>query len=395
MGVSVNAVRGVADGPLAVVLSGGGARAAYQVGVLAAIAESFPELPVPIVTGVSAGAINAVYLAGHAGPFRQAVDGLRAEWQQLTPDRVYSVPTFRFGRSLIRWTLDMLFRRRTGPPALRGVMDMDPLREFLRECVKFDAIQRNIEQESLRAIALSATCYGTGQTVTFVQGAGDVPTWQRHMRVAVRTPLTIDHLMASVAIPIIFPAVRVGDAFYGDGSVRQTAPLAPAIHLGARRVLAIAMRTGRASETCSVEEQREYPVAAEVLGTLLHSVFLDSLDADAERLLRINQLLEQVPSDARPTGNQLKPVGLRLVRPSRDVGALARSYAPRLPRLVRLLLRSLGGERARASDFLSYMMFQPEYTKVLMELGYEDTRAHWGELESFLAGTRQGVKGEE
>jgi NTE family protein len=373
------------DGPLALVLSGGGARAAYQVGALRAIAELFPELEIPILTGVSAGAINTVYLAAHPGPLADAVRGLEVEWGGLTPNRVYQVRPLNLGRSMVRWVLDMVLRRQKGPPAVRGLMDLDPLRRFLLRCVSFGGIQRNIEAGRLRAVALSATCYDTGQTVTFLEGHETVPTWQRHMRVAVRTRIAPEHLLASAAIPIVFPAIRIGRGYYGDGSVRQTAPLAPAIHLGARRIIAVAMRGGD-DRSVPPEDSgavgRDYPVAAEVFGMLLHSVFLDTLDADAERLEIVNELLAACTREEPPT--VLRPVDLLLLRPSRDLGALARGHQMELPRLVQLLVSSVGGERARSPDFLSYLMFQPGYARLLMELGYEDTRGRAGEIEGFL-----------
>lgn len=369
-------------GGLALVFSGGGARAAYQIGVMQAVAELAPQLEAPILTGVSAGAINTLYLAGHPGPFRVAVENLRGEWLRLTPDRVYTVRPVSLGRSLARWGVNLLLRRRNEAPTLHGIMHMTPLRGFLDECMHFEGIRGNLENGRLRAVALSATCYGNGHTVTFIQSAEDVPLWQRHRRLAVRATLTLDHIMASAAIPIAFPAVRIGDGYYGDGSVRQAAPLAPAIHLGARKILAVAMRAEQQPESCLVEAPQEYPSTAQVLGLLLHSVFLDSLDADAERLIRINRLLNRLP---RGTGDEkLRPVELMVIRPSRDLGDLAQGLVPKLPFLVRSALRSIGGEQARAAGLISYLMFQPEYTGLLMDLGYEDGKRQKGEIERFL-----------
>ncbi len=366
---------------LALVLSGGGARAAYQVGVLSAIAEQAPELSISILTGVSAGAINTMYLAAHPGPFRDAVAGLRREWRTLTPDRVYRVRPVRLGSAALRWVLQMALRRRGSPSTVRGLMDMRPLRAFLDRCIRFGDIDANIRAGRLRAVALSATCYDSGKTVTFVQGAPDVEMWERHMRFATRAAITLDHLMASAAIPIIFPAVKLDGGFYGDGSVRQTAPLAPAIHLGARRVLAVAMRAGRPAPACAPESS-DYPAAAQVMGTLLHSVFLDSLEADAERLDRVNELLRAIAPGTRPRG--LRPVDLLMLRPSRDLASLARGMDVELPRMVRMALQGVGGEREQSADFLSYLLFQPNYISTVMQLGYEDTREQWPLVNAFL-----------
>jgi NTE family protein len=369
---------------LALVLSGGGARAAYQAGVLSAIAEHAPNLRIPILTGVSAGALNTVYLAAHRGPFGKAVEGLRNEWSRLTPSRVYAVRPLNLGRAVLRWIVNMVLRRGPPQPSFEGLMDMNPLRGFLAACMDVAGIQRNIDEKRLRAVALSATCYDSGQTVTFMHGEPDVPVWERQMRVAARTKITIEHLMASASIPLVFPAIRIGNAFYGDGSVRQTAPLAPAIHLGARRIVGIAMRTREGSCETSPTHLR-YPVAAEVFGILLHSVFLDSLDADAERLERINALLRALPADSA-AAQGMRPIDLLLLRPSRDLGSLVGELKVSLPKMVQLAVSSMGGERTRSSDFLSYLMFQPEYTGRLMELGYEDTRRRIGEIEGFLGG---------
>ncbi len=298
--------------------------------MLSAIAEAAPDLAIPILTGVSAGAINTVYLASHRGPFAHAVSDLRTEWGRLSARSVYAVRPVNLGRAALRW--------------------------------------------------MSATSYSTGQTVTFVQGSSDLPLWARSMRVAVRVPIAIDHLMASAAIPLVFPAVRVGDAFYGDGSVRQTAPLAPAIHLGADRIIAISMRTG--SPAATARPLGDYPVAAQVFGLLLHSIFMDTLDADAERLERLNQLLRRIPPNAEP--HDLRPIDLLLLRPSRDIGSLASTGSIQLPPVVRFLISSIGGGQTRSADLLSYLMFDPDFTGLLMELGYEDTRARRDDVVRFL-----------
>ncbi len=368
---------------LALVLSGGGARASYQVGVLRAIGERFPEVRFPIVTGVSAGAINAATIAAHPGSFRVAVDALYREWRGLTPEHVYRISPVSVVRSSVRWVMQTLTGRRAAPAVVRGVMDMTPLREFLETRIDFGGIQRNIDARRLRAVALSATCYGNGKAVTFVQGARDIRMWKRAMRIAVRDPITLDHVMASASIPIIFPAVKLRSGFYGDGSIRRTAPLAPAIHLGAGRLLAISMRSPLPIEGPSVP-MGDYPAAAEVMQTLFHSIFLDALDADAERLERLNQILALVPQE-QPLPAGLRRVSLFVIRPSRDLGNLARGLDTSLPPLIRFALRSVGGERKRASGLLSYLLFQPEYTDLLMELGYTDAIAHWDEIEQFLS----------
>lgn len=363
-------------------LSGGGARAAYQVGVLAALTEEFRDLHFPILTGVSAGAINTLFLAAHRGPFAEAVARLGEHWSRLTVEEVFRVRPFGLGRAALRWLAQAAFGRGRGPTALRGLLDTAPLRRFLARHLDPGGVAHNVATGRLRAAALTTTSFATGYTVTFVEGAPDVALWQRARRVAAAARLTIDHVMASSAVPILFPAVKIGDAFYGDGGVRQAAPLAPAIHLGARALLAIGMRTGRPAAEPR-PPARDYPSAAETMGMVLHSILLDALDADAERLARVNRLVAALPPGT-PAPDGLSLVRLLVLHPSRDLGDLAVGHLRTLPRGLRLVVESLGGERVQAADFLSYLLFEPPYTATLMELGYNDARAARDRLVRFL-----------
>lgn len=374
--------------PRALVLAGGGARAAYEVGVLAAIAERAPGLEFPIVTGVSAGAINAVYLAAHPGALPAAVGALRAQWSRLVAERVYRIRAGQVARGVLLGIAHAALGHGGEATALHGLVDMSPLRDFLGANIDFGELDAKIAARRLRALAVSATSYATGQTVTFVHGPSDAPTWRRALRYAVRGRVTVDHVMASAALPILFPAVRIGDGFYGDGSVRQTAPLAPAIHLGARAILVVTQRNDPPQLPPPALTRPEYPALAEVVGLLLHAIFLDALEADAERLERINRLVAALPAAQRPDG--LRPVRLLMLRPSRDLGALAADCPVKLPPLMRWLVRGMGGQRATAVDFLSYLLFDPAYTSALIELGYADVRAQWPGIERFLASTEAG-----
>lgn len=363
---------------LALVLAGGGARGAYQVGVLAGLAERLPGLEFPILAGMSVGAINTIYLAAHPGPLPAAVTGLRAEWDRLTSDAVYRVRPTRLARSVLRWAWHGATGQRRGPGAVRGLADTRPLHEFLAQCVDLRGIDANVMHGRLRAVALSATSYTTGRSVTFVQGTADTPIWERVQRIAVRTRLTLDHVMASAALPIVFPAVRIGDEFYGDGSVRQMAPLAPALHLGARAVVAIGVGTPGPGAGGG-----DYPSAAEAMGLLFRAIFLDALEADAERLERLNRLLAVLPPGALvPEG--LRPVELLLLRPTRDLRSLAMGQGKLLPPGVRRIIRAMGGQRDEASEFLGFLLFHPEHTARLAEVGYEDVAAQWPVIERFF-----------
>ena len=367
---------------LALVLSGGGARASYQVGVLSALAERVPNLSLPVVTGVSAGAINAAFLAGHPGPIGQAVHQLRGHWLRLTPDTVYRVKTTRMATWAVRLAAQYALGR-VDLRTVRGVMDMRPLSRFLAGIIDFAGIDANVASGRLRAVALTATSYTTGQTITFVQGSADTLMWERAQRTAVAANLSLAHVMASSAIPLIFPAVRIGDAFYGDGSVRQTMPLSPAVHLGAERIIAVSMRTHQAHGV--VPPDAEYPTTAQVMALLFNSIFLDALDADVERLERLNHLLTLVPPELA-SSQSLRRIELLLLRPSRDLGSLAEGLRPNLPPAFDRVIQAMGGTGEGSQDFLSYLLFDPEYTGLLMELGYEDTLSGWDRIERFLSG---------
>jgi NTE family protein len=319
---------------LALVLSGGGARGAYQAGVLRGIAARFPHLAFPILTGISAGAVNTIHLAAHEGTLTEAADNLIALWLALSPDRVYDVRpapllrnTFSWGRRLMSGGIA------TGREPMRGMCNTDPLRTYLNLSLAHDAdgtlpgIGRNLDRGTLKAVALSATSYTTGQSVTWVEGR-DVDLWQRPQRRTEAAKLTIEHVMASSALPMLFPAVKVADEWYGDGGVRLTAPLSPALHLGASRILTISTRYLRTRAEADKPLTAGYPPPAQVLGVLYNAVFLDLIDEDILRLRKVNHLLKHVPSDER---EKMRIVDIFVLRPSRDLGKLAREFEPRLP----------------------------------------------------------------
>jgi NTE family protein len=269
------------------------------------------------------------------------------------------------------------------------VFDTRGLRAFLAQAIDFGGIEANLSRGRLHAVGLTATSYATGRTVTYVQGGVDAPLWQRSNRTAVRTQLSLDHLMASSAIPLIFPAVRLDGEFYGDGSVRQTFPLSPSIHLGGQRILAIGTRPNVVTYPPPLPGEQS-PSVAQSLGLLLDSVFMDHLDADAEVLDRVNRLLVgRPPADAEP--GAFRPVRFLLFRPSRDLGDVARECADGLPRAIRALARSFGAEGRGGSEFLSYLLFDPQYTVRLVDLGFEDCHREWKRVEQLLMTTSAGL----
>ncbi len=379
---------GTADGDrtLGLVLTGGGARGAYQVGVLNWIAKRYPKLEIPVLTGVSAGAVNTAYLAAHPGDLRSRVAGLAELWRTLTPEKVFRVDARTIGWTVLRWGFRLVSGGAPGTPDVRGFLDTQPLRQLLHRVLEnrngeIVGIAGRLERDGLEAVALTATSYTTGRTVVFVQGC-EIEPWERPQRRAERTVLTIDHIMASSALPLFFPAVPLGDEWYGDGGMRLAAPLSPALHLGASRILAISTRYDRTRPETELPQHDGYPPPAQVLGSLLNAVFLDLIDQDAVRLGMINSLLDQLPESRR---HGLRHVDLLVMRPSRDLGRLAAEFEPRLPGAFRFMTRGLGTRQTRSPDMLSLLMFQPDYIDELIRCGEHDAEANAGEIDRFLS----------
>ena len=368
----------------ALALTGGGARGAYQAGVLSGIADQCGcDFCFPIITGVSAGGINAAGMAAHSGTFAEATAHLREAWLRLSVDQVFRSNFSSLTGSFLRWAVEIGTAGR-GPFHLRGLVDTEPLGRYLADVIDFDGIDRNRQAGRLRALALTMTAYASGITVTFVDGEDDIPDWTRARRLSTHGRIGVDHVMASAALPLVFPAIRVGGEFYGDGSIRQAAPLAPAVHLGADKILAISVRYGLSTEERRRPQVNGYPPPAQILGMLMHGVFLDALENDAERLQRINRTLDLLPPDSR-TADGLRHIDVLLVRPSRDLGKLSAGLIHTLPRSLRVLARGLGASRTTTPDFLSYLLFERPYIERLLELGFDDAHAQWDRIEPFLA----------
>ncbi len=370
-----------ARGGLALVLTGGGARAAYQVGFLRRLARRMPDLRIPIITGVSAGAINAAYLASHPGTLVEATEGLARLWSRLRLQDVLRVDSRWLVGNFLRW----IWRLSTGggslAPQVRGLTDTQPLRELLTGLIgdadgKLGGVGRKLESGELKSLALLTVNYATGQTVTWVEGC-QIQSWERPNRISREAELTIEHVMASSALPFIFPAVKLERQWYGDGGIRHAAPLAPAIHLGADRILAVSSAYGKRGEQMT----SGYPPPAQIAGGLLNAIFLDVLEDDAHHLERINELIRKVPGDAR---DELREVDLRFLRPSVNLGQLSAEFEPQLPKAFRFLTRSLGTRETSSPDVLSLLMFQPDYLTRLLEIGEADAEANLEALVPFL-----------
>ncbi len=370
----------------AITLSGGGARGAYQTGILKYIAETFPHASFPIMTGVSAGAINVGHMANHVGTFREGVDKLLDCWLEIEPEKVFvSESSFQFFWNLYRRS------RANGDQDIfqhKGLLDTSPLRSFLAEKLGVSKTQpmltgvgRNLQEGRLKAAALLTTSYTTAQTVSWVQGR-DVRHWERPDRISIQTTLSLDHIMASTALPLVFPAIRLGKAWYGDGGVRLAAPLAPTVHLGATHILAIATRYDRSSSEAATPLIQGYPPTAQVLSVLMNAVFLDALDQDALMMQRINDLLEQTP---RRNWNGLRPIHLLLIRPSRDLGRLAGDYQFDTSGILDLLITQLGSKETESPDWLSMLLFHRPYIETVIDIGYTDARNQYDALARFFS----------
>jgi NTE family protein len=367
------------------ILTGGGARAAYQVGVLKAIAELLPDKtrnPFPIICGTSAGAINAASLACFSRDFGQAVGYLRAVWENFHAHHVYRSDALGIARTGAHW-LGALVAGWVVRTAPRSLLDNAPLAELLHRNLDLKDIDRAIEAGALTALCITASGYASGQSVNFFQAAEGIATWVRQQRVSARTRITVDHLLASSAIPFIFPAVKIHREYFGDGSMRQLAPISPAIHLGASRVLVIG--AGRINEPTDRVRGETYPSLAQIAGHAMSSIFLDSLNVDIERLVRINRTLSLIPPDSARDGVALRPVDVLVISPSERLDTIAARHVKSLPWPVRALLRGIGAMNRKGSALASYLLFETEYTRALVDLGYRDTMARSDEVLRFLA----------
>lgn len=371
------------------ILSGGGSRAAYQVGVLGAIADLLPDAacnPFPVIVGTSAGAVNAVGLACGALHFSQAIRRLNSVWQGFHCGHIYRSDwpgvlhqsSRFFGHNLLGLGRDI-------PAAL---LDNSPLRELLERELDFSGISAAVRTRQLRAVAVTAFGYDSGQAVTFYQGRAAIDPWYRHRRVGVPTRLGVEHLMASAAIPLLFPAVRLGREYFGDGAVRQTAPISPALHLGASRVLVVGVSGNPLGMNPNSEEVRPHagrpPTLAQIGGHLLNSTFIDNLESDIELLERINRMSRAISAESRPRNLSSEQVEVLVISPSRPLDEIAARHRREMPRAIRSFLRGPGATQASGAGVLSYLLFEPGYCNELIELGYQDAMAKRSELQSFL-----------
>jgi NTE family protein len=372
---------------IGLILAGGGARAAYQVGVLKAIARMrAPEStnPFPIICGTSAGAINASALAIYSEDFQNAVSRLVGVWGNFTVDQVFRSDFLGIAKSGAHWISALLLGGlgRYNPSAL---FDRAPLKQLLNRSMPFERISGAIEAGHIHSLSITASGYTSGQSVTFYQSAEKIEAWDRAIRVGCPAEIGIEHLMASSAIPFFFEAVKINREYFGDGSMRQIAPISPALHLGATKLMVIGVR-GDDDEDYSREKTTEYPSLAQIGGHALNSIFLDSMEIDLERLQRINRTLEIVPKKYIEDGTvSLKPVEVMAISPSRDISKIAQQHAHHLPKTVRYFLRGLGALNKDGTSLLSYLLFEKAFCRELIALGYSDTIKQRDEVMAFLS----------
>jgi NTE family protein len=380
-------------GKIGLILTGGGARAAYQVGFLRAVSHLLPRgspNPFTIICGTSAGAINAAALASNATDFHRSVRQLLLIWKYFHVDQVYRSDVIGVLGTGMRWFLAMLMGG-LGKNNPSSLLDNSPLSQLLRERLDLSGIRRSIEAKALYALSITVSGYASGQSVSFFQSGPGLSGWQRARRIGIPEIIDFEHLLASSALPFIFPAVPLRREFFGDGSMRQIAPISPALHLGADRVVVIGVGRQMRSPPQRMK-MAGYPSLAQIAGHALNSIFLDSLEVDIERLQRINNTIRLIPRDERSKHNmQLREVDVLVISPSEEIDRIAANYFHELPRSIRYLLRGLGATRTGGATLTSYLLFEPAYCRALIALGYKDTMARRDEILQFIniAGKRE------
>jgi NTE family protein len=384
-GETVTALRAPRRPRAGLVLTGGGARAAYQVGVVKAVRDILGnpvKNPFPILCGTSAGAINAATLAAHADDYTRAVASLLEVWENMRCERIYRTDTWGVARTGARWLSSLMLVSRRNPTSL---LDNEPLQQLIEKTLPFERIQSHIDAGMLYAVCVTASGYTSGQSVSFFQGGSGLEGWERDQRTGAAVTLKLEYLLASSALPFIFPAVKVHREYFGDGSMRQIAPVSPALHLGADRVLIVG--TGRQASDQARARSNIYPSLAQIAGHGLNSIFLDTLMVDIERLERINRTLAAIgPEAAAAAKIGLRPIKVLFVSPSEPIERIAARFLHELPGTIRFLLRPTGALSRAGSNLASYLLFEESFCRALIDLGYQDTMRREQDVRGFFEG---------
>lgn len=372
---------------IGLILTGGGARAAYQVGVLKAIAEFMPRRahnPFPIICGTSAGALNAATLAVNAQSFRNAVRYLDSIWKNFRTDQIYRTDVVGVFNNGVMW-LTGLFLSALGVNKLKQIslLDNSPMIELLEEIMPCEKIQDNVDAGFLYALSINVSGYSTGQSVAFYQGVEEIVPWRRARRVGIPTRIENKHLLASSALPFFFPAIKINREYFGDGSIRQVAPISSALHLGATRILVIGVNAKATVEPLRHGDGKDYPSLAQIAGHALDSIFLDNMEVDLERVHRINKLVAVMSAEQREQV-QLQHVDILSILPSQPIEKIAERYAAELPWTIRLLFRLVGAVRHSGTTLVSYLLSEGKYCRALIDLGYQDALKQREEIERFM-----------
>jgi NTE family protein len=374
---------------VALILTGGGARAAYQVGVLKAIAELIPRRshsPFPIICGTSSGALNAATLAINARSFSMGVQYLVNTWKNFHPNQIYRTDVLGVFSNSVMWFAGVLL----GAIGIRikrltqvALLDNSPLIEFLEQTLPCEKIQESIDAGYLRALSITASGYGSGQSVTFYQGTNDLVSWNRTGRVGVPTQIEIKHLLASASLPFLFQPTLINREDFGDGSMRQIAPIGSALHLGATRILVIGVTASDYANHGQRNGLHEYPTLAQIAGHALDSIFLDNMDVDLERVKKINDLVAIMPTEMRES-TSLRHVDVMVISPSQPIDKIAERHVKEMPWPIRLLMRLIGVRQHRGVTLVSYLLSEKNFCRALIDLGYKDALNRSDEILALL-----------